>query len=110
MMDTQYEDVSRITVVFEDGTVWEKYGAFRHGVELHLQDGERTLKIFPRREDADIDGMSPQPDERRQGIADFVNEQSVQYRRHSADAVQEDKKLATEQFGVDPRAAGWEEW
>lgn len=39
-------DVTRITVVTEDGNIFEKYNAFKHGVELHVQDDGRTLKII----------------------------------------------------------------
>lgn len=44
-------DVTRITVVTETGIMFEKYNAFKHGVELHVQDDGRTLKIIhaPRR-------------------------------------------------------------
>lgn len=45
----QYEDVTRITVVTDEGRVFEKYGAYANGVELHLQDEGRTLKVFPAR-------------------------------------------------------------
>lgn len=50
-----FEDVTRITVVLDnpDGVVFEKYNAFRNGVELHLQDDGRTLKIFPKREETE---------------------------------------------------------
>jgi hypothetical protein len=47
----KYDDlknVTRITVILEDGTVFERYGAWSGGIELHLQDDNRTLKIFPR--------------------------------------------------------------
>lgn len=108
MRDTQYDDVTRIVVVFPDGTVWEKRGAFKGGVEMHLQDDERTLKIFP----LQVEETRAQDDERKQAIADFVDAQSVQYRKHSALAVAEDAVLAVEHFGVDPQKAGWpfEEW
>ena len=39
-------DVTRITVVTETGIMFEKYNAFKHGVELHVQDDGRTLKIM----------------------------------------------------------------
>ena len=39
-------DVTRITVVTETGVMFEKYNAFKHGVELHVQDDGRTLKIM----------------------------------------------------------------
>lgn len=43
-----FEDVTRITVVGPHGAMFEKYDAFPDGVELHLQDDGKTLKIFPR--------------------------------------------------------------
>lgn len=39
-------DVTRITVVTEDGNVFEKYNAFEHGAELHIQDDGRTLLVL----------------------------------------------------------------
>ncbi|WP_109209148.1 MULTISPECIES: hypothetical protein [Microbacterium] len=44
------ENISRITVVTSKGKAFEKYNLFSDGVELHLQDEGRTLKVFPRRE------------------------------------------------------------
>lgn len=44
-----YEDVTRITVVGEDsGRAFERYDLYENGCEIHLQDGGKTLKIFPR--------------------------------------------------------------
>jgi hypothetical protein len=43
----EYPDVTRITVVLPDGIGFERYNAYPNGVELHLQDDGRTLKIFP---------------------------------------------------------------
>ena len=40
--------VSRVTVVSEDGVEFERYNLYENGVEIHLQDDGRTLKIFPR--------------------------------------------------------------
>lgn len=40
-------DVSRVTVVSEDGVEFEKYNLYENGIEIHLQDDGRTLKIFP---------------------------------------------------------------
>ena len=37
-----------ITVVSEQGVIFEGCGAFEGGVMLSLQDGGRTLKIFPK--------------------------------------------------------------
>ena len=47
------DDVTRITVVGHTEVLFEKYHAFEKGVELHLQDDGRTLKIFPRQGDND---------------------------------------------------------
>lgn len=41
--------VTRITVVSDAGREFEKYDLYENGVEVHLQDEGRTLKIFPRR-------------------------------------------------------------
>jgi hypothetical protein len=42
--------VTRITVVDERyGMSFEKYDLYRGGVEVHLQDDGRTLKVFPLR-------------------------------------------------------------
>lgn len=40
--------VTRVTVVTDKGVEFEKYNLFENGVEIHLQDDGRTLKIFPR--------------------------------------------------------------
>lgn len=48
MKVTEFNKVTRITVVEEEGIVFEDYLAFANGVEVHLQDDGRTLKIFPR--------------------------------------------------------------
>lgn len=40
-------DVTRVTVVSDRGVEFEKYNLFENGVEIHLQDDGRTLKIFP---------------------------------------------------------------
>jgi hypothetical protein len=40
-----FPEVTRITVVDENGRAFEQWGF--PGVELHLQDDGRTLKIFP---------------------------------------------------------------
>ena len=48
MKVTEFENVTRITVVREEGLAFEDYQAFAMGVEIHLQDDGRTLKIFPR--------------------------------------------------------------
>lgn len=44
---SDYSRVTRITVVTDTNRVFEQYGAFKGGVELHLQDDGRTLKVFP---------------------------------------------------------------
>lgn len=42
------EKVTRITVVTnEQGRVLDEWDAYQHGVEIHLQDDGRTLKILP---------------------------------------------------------------
>lgn len=48
--DTHFPDVTRVTVVGQDGLVFEKYDLFKGGVDLFLQDEGRTLKIFPKLE------------------------------------------------------------
>lgn len=40
--------ITRITVVTDEGREFEKYDAYEAGVVLSVQDGGRTLKIFPR--------------------------------------------------------------
>ena len=42
-------DVTRVTAVSDKGVEFEKYNLFENGVEIHLQDDGRTLKIFPRK-------------------------------------------------------------
>jgi hypothetical protein len=42
------DKVTRITVVTDEGIVFERYGAFKEGVYLSVQDDGRTLKVFPR--------------------------------------------------------------
>lgn len=44
-------NVTRVTVVTENGVEYEKYQAYEGGVEIHLQDDGRTLKIFPKKGD-----------------------------------------------------------
>jgi hypothetical protein len=44
--------VTRITIVGENGTLFEQYEAFTEGVEIHLQDGGHTMKVFPLQKDA----------------------------------------------------------
>ena len=41
---------------------------------------------------------------RAEAVADFVNRQSVLYRKHSGDAVYEDMVLAVSEFGVPAEA------
>ena len=45
-----FDKVTRITLVSNNGVEFEKYNLYEHGVEIHLQDDGRTLKIFPRKE------------------------------------------------------------
>lgn len=40
--------ITRITVVTDEGRVFEKYDAYENGVVLSIQDDDRTLKILPR--------------------------------------------------------------
>ena len=40
------ENVTRVTVVGPSGVLLDKYNTW-DGVELHLQDDGRTLKVFP---------------------------------------------------------------
>lgn len=44
----QLPAVTRVSVVSDRGVEFEKYNLFESGVEIHLQDDGRTLKIFPR--------------------------------------------------------------
>lgn len=49
--EEQYFDkVTRVTVVSDKGVEFERYNLFGSGIEIHLQDDGRTLKIFPRSE------------------------------------------------------------
>lgn len=41
-------NVSRISIITSEGLIFENYNLYANGVELHLQDDGRTLKIFPR--------------------------------------------------------------
>jgi hypothetical protein len=43
----RFDKVTRVTVVTADGLAFEQYDAYQHGVEIHLQDDGRTLKLFP---------------------------------------------------------------
>lgn len=47
-----FDDVTRITVVSDEGVQFEKYDLYKNGVVLELQDNGRTLKIFPRQEES----------------------------------------------------------
>lgn len=46
----EFADVTRITIVpgVKDSVVYERWEYWEDGVEIHLQDDGRTLKIFPR--------------------------------------------------------------
>lgn len=46
-MTEDLSKVTRITVVTEEGRVFEKYDAYTGGVYLSVQDEGRTLKILP---------------------------------------------------------------
>lgn len=45
--------VTRVTVVSHEGRVLDLYNAYSNGVEIHLQDDGRTLKVFPRKGESD---------------------------------------------------------
>lgn len=45
-----FPNATRLTVVYPDGTVTDKYNAF-YGLEVHIQDEGRTVKIFPKEEE-----------------------------------------------------------
>ena len=49
----ELDKVTRITVVSDKGREFEAYDLYDNGVELHLQDDGKTLKIFPRKEHLD---------------------------------------------------------
>ena len=44
--------VTRVTVVTNEGLELDHYDAYQGGVDIHLQDDGRTLKIFPKGERA----------------------------------------------------------
>ena len=48
MKYADFPKVTRVTIVGPEGLEFEKYDLFPDGAEAHLQDGGRTLKIFPR--------------------------------------------------------------
>lgn len=43
-----FPKATRVTIVTDEGLVFEDYDLYKGGVELHLQDGGHTLKLFPR--------------------------------------------------------------
>lgn len=47
MKYAEFPKVTRITVVGKNGVALENYTLFKGGAEVHLQDGGRTLKVFP---------------------------------------------------------------
>lgn len=47
------DKVTRVTVVSSEGVEFEKYNLYSEGVELHLQDDGRTLKLFPMQKEED---------------------------------------------------------
>lgn len=51
MKYAEFPKVTRITVVGDEGLEYEEYDLYDDGAEIHLQDGGRTLKVFPRRKD-----------------------------------------------------------
>jgi hypothetical protein len=56
----EFPKVTRITVVTKNGLEHENYNAFFDGAEVHLQDGGRTLKVFPR-SDLAVEGPADPP-------------------------------------------------
>lgn len=48
MKYAEFPLVTRITLVGKNGLVYEDYNLFKDGAEVHLQDGGRTLKVFPK--------------------------------------------------------------
>lgn len=44
------DKITRVTVVSDEKVEFEKYDLYEQGVELHLQDDGKTLKIFPRKD------------------------------------------------------------
>lgn len=48
MKFAEFPQVTRITVVGKNGIALEDYNLFKEGCEVHLQDGGRTLKVFPK--------------------------------------------------------------
>lgn len=42
-----FPKVTRVTIVGPNGVEYEAYNLFDDGAEIHLQDGGRTLKVFP---------------------------------------------------------------
>lgn len=47
MKYAEFPKVTRLTIVGKNGLVYEDYTLFKGGCEVHLQDGGRTLKVFP---------------------------------------------------------------
>lgn len=47
MKYAEFPKVTRITVVGKNGVALEDYNLFKDGCEVHLQDGGKTLKVFP---------------------------------------------------------------
>lgn len=48
MKVNEFENVTRLCVVSGDEVEFDAYNMYPNGVEIHLQDDGRTLKIFPR--------------------------------------------------------------
>lgn len=44
-----FPGVTRATVVGDNGLLFERYDLYGGGVEVHIQDGGRTIKVFPLR-------------------------------------------------------------
>jgi hypothetical protein len=46
MKAIEFPNATRLTVIRKDGTVTEEWRVFT-GMEIHIQDEGRTVKIFP---------------------------------------------------------------
>jgi hypothetical protein len=53
MKYAEFPKVTRVTIVGAEGIAFEQYDLYRDGAEIHLQDGGRTLKVFPRMAEGD---------------------------------------------------------
>lgn len=51
-----FPNATRVTVVGDGvpgGRIFEQYGIWKNGAEIHIQDDGRTIKIFPKAKDED---------------------------------------------------------